>query len=100
MRGIANAKQTIAAPVAQTIDLHGEQFDFVPVVEFAHAIAQELRHGHKVLLKLWQPSHFDLVEIAFRNHVAALPVIAPVDEHEQFPVPEKSECLLGIIGAF
>ena len=89
MRRIADAKQSFAAPIAQTIDLHGEQFDLRPVVQLGHAVAQKSGEADNFILKLRQTARFDLVETALGNDEAALPVIAAVEQDEQLAVLKK-----------
>ena len=96
MRRIADAKQSFAAPVAQTIDLDGEQFDFRPVVQLGHTITQKSGKADNVILKFRQPSRFDLIEAAFGYNEAALPVITAIKQHEKFAVLEKTERLFRI----
>ena len=79
MRRIADAKQSVAAPIAQAIDLHRQQFDFGPIIEFCHAVAQKSGEADDVVLKLLQTACFDVIEAAFGNYKAALPVIAAVE---------------------
>ena len=38
MRRIADAKQSFATPIEQTIDLNGEQFDFRPVIQLRNSV--------------------------------------------------------------
>jgi hypothetical protein len=78
VRGITDTKQSLATPVAQTIDLDGEQFDFRPIVQLGYAIAQKLGKADNVLLKLRQPARSGFIEAAFGDDETALPVISAV----------------------
>jgi len=100
MRIVADAKQSVATPLLQAIDLHSEQFDFRPVIELGDSILQERPELDNIAMQSWQTTLFDLIEIAFRNHKTDLEVIATVEQHEEFPVLEKSERLERIIRAF
>src|SRR5262245_18186136 len=97
MRRIANAKQSVAAPIAQPIDLHRQQFDFGPIIELCYAVAQKSGKADDVLLKLLQTTCFDRIEPAPRNYKPAPPVITAVERHEQFALLKEAECLLWIV---
>ncbi len=79
MRRIADAKQPVAAPIAQAIDLHRQQFDFGPIVELCDAVTQKSGKADDVVLKLLQTACFDVIEAALWNYKAALPVITAVE---------------------
>jgi len=79
VRRITDAKQSFTTPIAQTIDLDGEQFDFRPVVQFCYAVAQKSGKADNVLLKLRQPTRFDLIEAAFGDDETGLRVIAAIE---------------------
>src|SRR4029077_5431355 len=97
MRRIADAEQSFAAPIAQAINLHGEQFDLRPVVHLRHSVPQKTGEADDVILKLRQAACFDLLKAAFWNHETALPVIAAIEQHQQLALLEESERLLRIV---
>ena len=76
---VANAKQSLAAPIAQTIDLDGKQFDLGPVVQLSYPVAKEPGKTDDIVLKLRQTACFDLVKAALRNDTASLPIIIAVE---------------------
>ena len=79
MRAIADAKQSFAAPTAQTIDLHGQQFDFRPIIELSDAIAQKGRERHDVAVQRAQPPLLDRFNAALRNNKASLIISVSVN---------------------
>src|SRR5882724_12613669 len=97
MSRIADAKQPVAAPITKTIDLYRQQFDFGPVIELCHSIAQKFGEADDVVLKLPQPARFDFIESALWNYKAALPIITTVEQHEQLAVLKEAERLLRIV---
>src|SRR5215467_6350735 len=50
-----------------------------------------------VVLKLSQPAGLDIIESSLGNDESALPVIAPVEQYEEFPLLKETERLLRII---
>src|SRR5882762_8038185 len=76
---IADAKQSFPAPIAQTIDLDGKQFDFGPVVQLSHSVAKKPGETDDIVLKLRQTACFNLVKAALRNDKASLPIIIAVE---------------------
>ena len=52
VRRITDAKQPVAAPITETIDLHREQLDFCPVIKLCHTVAEKCREGDDLVLKL------------------------------------------------
>ena len=91
MRAIANAKQSYAIPSAQTIDLHGQQFDFRPIIELSDAIPQERGERHDVAVQRAQSALFDRFDAALWNYKASLIVSVSINQDEQFAVTKESE---------
>lgn len=100
MSSVADAEQPFAVPFAEPINLDGEQFDFGPIIELGHATVQKIRHGDEVALEHGQSACFDLIEVAFGDHVAALPTFAAVDQDKELAVPKKAKRLFGIAVPF
>src|SRR5205823_6296056 len=67
------------------------------LVQFGHSIPQKSREADYIILELRQTTHFDSLKIAFGNDEAALPVIAPIKQHEQLAVLKKAERLLRVV---
>src|SRR5213076_53644 len=81
VRSVADTKQSFAAPITQTIDLYRKQLDLRPIAQLRHTVAEKSGEGGDVVLKLRQPTRFNLAEAAFRDDEAALPIIATIEQH-------------------
>src|SRR5262249_38139670 len=99
MRGVTDAEQPRTIPLAKPVHLHGEKFDFVPIINFAHSVAQKGRDAHYLFAEGLQPSTLDLFKRAFTNDVAALVIIPAIDCDHHLPVPDPSQRRFSIIGA-
>ncbi len=91
MGAVADAKQTFATPLFQTIDLDSEQFDFRPIIQLGNAILQKRRERDDFLVQSRKSSLFSRFDAAFWNNESSLVVLVPIDEHEQFAVAKESE---------
>src|ERR1041385_7879418 len=96
VRGVADAEEARAIPLAQAIDEHREQFDLIPVVDFARAVFQEWGDGNDVLAKSFHAASLDLCERAFANYEGALPILFTIQHHQNLAGNETSEHLAGI----
>src|SRR4051812_17963671 len=100
MRAIADAKQTFARPALQSIDLHRQQLDLRPIVQFGDAILDEWRHRDDVSVKFRETAALDLLKSVFWNDQADLEIVVPIEQNEKPAMPEKSERLFWIALAF
>src|SRR3989441_9119671 len=78
-------------PPPQTIDLHGEELDVVPVPQVADALAEEGREPQDVGTQSVEAASLDLDERSFAHDQTALPVIAPVDHDEDLSVVDPPQ---------
>src|SRR4029077_20672952 len=100
VRAVADAKQTGPAPASQTIDLHGQQFDFRPIVEFRHAIFEEGRDGSDLRIERRKRGLSDLLVAALGNDVSNLEIVSAIEQDKKLAAPEKTECLWRVVRAF
>ena len=66
-------------PLAQPIDLHGEQTDLIPALQLADAAAQVRRDACDCRFECIQPGCLYLLERTFANDKAGLKIIAATD---------------------
>src|SRR4029453_13724549 len=97
MGAVTNAKQAVAVPFSQAVDLDGEEFDLCPIIQLADSIFQERSETNDVAMQGGQAALLDRVELAFWDNKTDLEIIAPVEENEQFPVAKKSKRLWRIV---
>src|SRR5207249_9885538 len=100
VRTVSDAKKSIATPFFQTIDLHGKQFDFRPVVQLRDAVLQEWRKRNNLAMKSGESAFFGRLDAALWNHETGLKIIVAINQNQQLPVPKKTEQLLRIAVAF
>src|SRR5260370_34654996 len=70
VRRIANAQQARAMPLLQAVDLYREQFDIVPVAQFADALSKKRREVPDRLSKSRHPPLTHLLVRPLGNHEA------------------------------
>lgn len=61
MRRITDAQESRAKPLTQPIDLDREQFDRLPVLQFADAIGHKRRELRHTVAKRRRPSSLELI---------------------------------------
>ena len=98
MRGIANAEQAGEMPPREVIDLHGEQLDLVPAIEFLHALAKERNHAENVLMEGFQTFFLEHFERALSDEETTLPIVAAIDHDDAAPGLEIAETGMRIVG--
>src|ERR1700733_3487973 len=96
MSGIADAKQPWKVPPAKPVNLHREETDLIPVLQFADTVAQERCNSRNRIPKRFHSKAFRLLERAFRNDQPGLKIIAAVDEDESLAKVDIPGQLLGI----
>src|SRR5262249_35317459 len=99
MRGIANAQQARAIPLSEAVDNDGEQLDLIPLLQLLDATAKKRCHAPNLLAEGGQPVAPDLLDAAFANHEAALPIVATVEHDHNPAVDNAPEHLPFIFGA-
>lgn len=97
MGGIADAKEAGQVPAFEAVHLDGQEFDFIPRIEFGDPLAQERSEMDDVLLKGGKTFLADGIERAFGDDEAALPVSLPVDRDEGTTGIEMTEAHVGIV---
>ena len=100
MRAVSDAKQSFPTPFFQTIDLHGKQFDFRPVVQLRDAVFQEWRKRNNLAMKSGESAFFGRLDPALWNHETGLKIIVAIKQNQQLPVAKKTEQLFRIAFAF
>src|SRR5919201_4484372 len=92
MRRPENPEQPPPVPPAQSIDLHRQQLHIVPGAQLVYAIAKKCFQARDVRAERLDAPRANAVEGAFRDDVAALPVVAAVEQDEngaRFDVTER-----------
>ena len=79
MGGIANAQQARPIPSLKPIDLHCQDLDLLPIVQFVHAFAQVWRDLANVCAERIDAAGFDLVIRALCDDEAGLEIIRTID---------------------
>src|ERR1051325_11826784 len=87
---IADAEQPRSVPLPQSIDLHGEELDRVPTLEFVNAIRCKRRQLRHALMERDQPLRFDVTAGTFGNHKPALPIVSAVQHDEDAAAVESA----------
>src|SRR4029079_1804466 len=82
MRSIADAEEPRSVPLPQSIDLHGEELDRFPTLEFLNPIRRKRCQLSDALTKRDQPLRLDVTAGAFRDHEPTLPVVCAVQHDE------------------
>src|SRR5665213_1003516 len=96
MRGIANAKQARTVPLPQAVDLHRQQLDLLPILQFLHAIAQKGGDLENAFSKHFQPTGLDFLKRAFLDDESGLEIIAAVDQDQRLAIIERAQDLFGV----
>jgi hypothetical protein len=72
---VSNAEQAGGAPLAESIDLHGEEFHFVPGVDFGCAPGEKRYDAFDALMECCDAVLLDLREGPFGDEVSDLKVV-------------------------
>src|SRR5262245_37778049 len=79
-----DADEARPIPSLQAVDFHGQQFHFVPAVDFMQPVAQEQEDISDSVAESLEAGMPDLIGGAFRDDVSTLPIVVAV-EHNQHP---------------
>src|SRR5262245_6576456 len=79
VRGVAYEEQPRTIPLSKPVHLHGEKFDFSPIINGAHCAPQKRRDADNLFSELLQPSTLDPFKRAFANDGAALVIITAIN---------------------
>src|SRR3989441_8488988 len=90
-RAVPDVELTVMRQPPQTIDLHGEELDVVPVAQVADALAEEGCEPQDVGTQSVESASLDLGERSFAHDQTTLPVVAPVDHDEDLPVVDATQ---------
>ena len=97
--GVADAEQARPVPAAQPVHPDGQRADRLPAFDRIDMVPAERDQGGDRPPEFFDPVLPQYVERSFRDHVAALPVVATVDHDEDAAVIEAAERLIRIGGA-
>src|SRR4030095_6503199 len=93
---IANAQESRAIPLAQTVNLDCQQPDLIPALQFSYTVAQERHNRYNVGSESFESFSLDPVEFTLTNQVCALPVVVTVEHHYHLALTDASQGLLAI----
>ena len=96
--GVSDAEEAGGAPLAEAVDLDGEELDFVPGVDFGGAAGEEGDDALDALLECSEAFLLDLREGAFGDDVSDLKVVDAIDEDDEAAVVDVAEGVLGVVG--
>src|SRR5665213_996303 len=96
MRGIANAEQAGPVPLPQAVDLHRQQLDLLPILQFLHAIAEERSDLENAFSKRLQPRALCFLKGILTDNESSLEIIAAVDQDQCLAVIDGAQELLWI----
>src|SRR5262249_54861978 len=80
--GVADTQEPRSIPLAQSVHLDGEGLDVVPFAELADAVAEEGDEPRDLLAEGVEPALVHGLDRSLRDRVAALPVLAALDQDE------------------
>ena len=83
MRGVADAQEPRPPPPFQAVDLHRQELDLLPIGELSDPIGERWQKARKRRAEGGKPGTLHRLRGVLGNHVAALPVRAPVDENQR-----------------
>jgi hypothetical protein len=86
MCGVADAEESGDTPVAEAVDLDGEELDLVPWIELGCAAFKEWDDSDETFVEGIEAAGLDIGEGTFGNDVADLEVVDAVDEDDQAAV--------------
>jgi len=95
---VSDAEETGATPLLKAVDLYGEEFHFVPGVDFGGAPGEKWDDAFDALMECRDAFLLDLREGAFGDDVSDLKVVVAVDEDDEAAVVDVSEGVLGVVG--
>jgi len=96
--GVADAEQAGAAPVAQAVDLYGEELHFVPGVDFCSPAFEEGNDAGETLVERVESFLLDLSEGTFGDDVADLKVFHAIDKDDEATVVDVAQTVFRIGG--
>ena len=96
MRGVADTQQAGTVPLPQTIDLHRQQLDLLPILQFLHAIAEERSDLQNGFSKCLKPTRLYFRKRVLLDDESGLEIIAAVDEDEDSAKIDVSQELVRI----
>src|SRR5215470_6045716 len=85
VRGVADEEQPGTIPLSKPVHLHGEEFDFVPIFNFAYCVTQKGRDADDLFAERLQSPLLDTFERAFANDGTALVIIAAINCDQHLP---------------
>ena len=97
MRGISNAEQPRAMPLFQSVQLHREQLDLLPIVQFVNTIREIWGNARNHLAERFHSSGLDLFKRILTDDQPGLKVVTSVDENESPAVIDVAEQLFRVI---
>src|SRR6185369_8548167 len=100
MGGIADAEEAAPIPAGQSIHLHSEQPDGIPIQQFADTVRGKRRDSCDAVTKRLQSPLPELFERPFRDHEAALPVRSTVDRDKYPSAVEAARSFFRIGGEY
>ena len=95
---VSDAEEAGGTPFLQAVDLYGEEFHFVPGVDFGGAPGEEWDDAFDALMECSDAFLLDLREGAFGDDVSDLKVVNAIDEYDEAAVVDVSESVLGVVG--
>ena len=95
---VTDAEEAGGAPVLEAVDLYGEEFHFVPGVDFGGAPGEKRDDAFDALVECSDAVLLDLRKGAFGDNVSDLEVVVAIDEHDEAAVVDVSEGVLGVVG--
>src|SRR5262249_53420363 len=100
MRGIADAQQSVAIPLAQMVDFHRQQADVVPTFDLLKPSAKKRSTSGDFFAKCGQAFGAPFLKRTFADDVRGLPIISAIKQDHKLPRADETESLRGIVSFF